>query len=183
MASEKSSETKAFWRSLPGILTGLAAVISAVASLGILDKAGVINVGPSEPKPTVSAEPPASPPPELRPTPSPEPTAVAPSPPSPDCSKATRPGYQSPARSAILDANRRHYGYSGKYVVKSITAIGNWAYVEGHPQSTKGPVRGYLMSYDGSQWNWRWGARRVQRPKVRGILPTLPTFKGPHEMC
>ena len=121
-----------FLRSVAGILTGLAAVLSAV---GGLYAAGALRGSSATPIGTF-----------------PPPSAVSR---SVDCTQVTHPPYGSALRTAILDAARVHDRYEGRYDVKDIAKLGDWAYVEIAPLTT-GEYASNLLEFDGTGWNWRW---------------------------
>ena len=58
MTAPESKSDKSFWTTLPGILTGIAAVLTAIATLiGALSAAGIISFQSPTPPPSITASP------------------------------------------------------------------------------------------------------------------------------
>ena len=87
-----------------------------------------------------------------------------------DCSQASHPAYQTELRIHILDGLRRHFSYNGIYIVRTMTKVGDWAYVEA-AREDEGVDRAYVLQSDGLQWNWRWSGQIGTKPGD----PELPT--------
>jgi hypothetical protein len=86
----------------------------------------------------------------------------------PDCSRASHPEFETDLRGHILDGLRQHYSYDGEYIVRSITKVGDWAYVEAAPEDT-GVESAYLLKSDGLRWNWRWEGDIGAQPEQTGL--------------
>jgi len=134
-------------RGLAGILTAMAAVLSAV---GGLYAAGVLRS--ATPIASVSSAPPSA--------------IVS----TMDCAQVVHPPYGSATRTAILDAARVHDGYAGRYDVKDIARLGDLAYVEIAPLTT-GDYAADVIEYGPAGWTWRWKGAVGAEPGD----PTFPT--------
>jgi hypothetical protein len=95
------------------------------------------------------------------------------------CSQAQHPKWNTLERRTILDSLRRHYAVANKYVVKKMVVLGEWAYIEAHPE-TESQDRAYLARYDNSesQWSWRWDGETNAQKEGEGNPPYPPDFHG-----
>jgi hypothetical protein len=138
-----------FWGTTTGIITAIGGVLGAIAGLlGILASVGVIG---QQDNPATNSQGNV-----LR-------DEV-------DCSQATHPEFETDERVFIIDGLRRDESYRGEYVVDEITKVRDWAYTEA-AQYPSGTTRGYLLQFDGLQWNVRWEGDIGASPDQTGLPP------------